>query len=76
MDILLGLFLIVFGLVIAFVGLQMFVVMLPLLGLVSGFYVGAAAVAAIFGDGFLSTVTGWMVGIVVGIIFATLAWYW
>jgi hypothetical protein len=35
-------------------------------------------VTAIFGDGFLSTVTGWVFGIVVGLIFAVLSylvWY-
>lgn len=76
MDILLGLFLIVFGVVIAFVGIQMFFFVLPLAGLVTGFYVGAEFVAATFGDGFLSTVAGWIVGIIVGIAFAAIARYW
>jgi hypothetical protein len=76
MDILLGIFLIVFGVAIAFIGLQTFFVMLPLIGLVTGFYVGAQFVSVVFGDGFLSTVTGWIVGVVVGIVFALLAWYW
>jgi hypothetical protein len=76
MDILLGIFLIIFGVAIAFIGLQTFFVMLPLIGLVTGFYVGAQFVSVVFGDGFLSTVTGWIVGVVVGIVFALLAWYW
>jgi hypothetical protein len=76
MDILLGIFLIVFGVAIAFIGLQMFFVMLPLIGLVTGFYVGAQLVSVVVGDGFLGTLTGWIVGIVVGVIFALIAWYW
>jgi hypothetical protein len=76
MDVLLAVFLIIFGVVIAFIGLQMFFVILPLVGLVTGFYIGAELVAVIFDDGFLSTVAGWIVGIVVGLLFAAVAWYW
>lgn len=76
MDILLGIFLIVLGVSVAVIGLQMFFVMLPLIGLVTGFYVGAQLTASVMGDGFLGTVTGWIVGIVVGIAFALIARYW
>lgn len=76
MDILIGIFLVVFGLTIAFIGIQVFFAVLPLLGLVTGFFTGAIAIEAIFGDGLLSTVTGWIVGIVVGLVFAAVAWFW
>jgi hypothetical protein len=76
MDILIGIFLVVFGVVIAFVGIQVFFAVLPIVGFIGGFYVGAAGVEALFGDGFLSTVTGWVAGIVVGLLFAWIAWYW
>src|SRR5699024_10012791 len=76
MDILIGLFLIVFGIAIAFIGIQVFFTILPIVGFVAGFFSGAIAVESIFGDGFLSTVTGWIVGAVVGIAFAFIAWYW
>lgn len=76
MDILLGVFLIIFGVAIAFIGLQMFFLMLPLIGLVSGFYIGAQATASLVGTGFLGTVAGWIVGILVGIGFALISWYW
>jgi hypothetical protein len=76
MDILLGLFLIAFGVAIAALGIQIFFAMLPLLGFVAGFYVGAAGVEALFGDGFLSTFTGWIAGIVVGLVFAVIAYVW
>jgi hypothetical protein len=76
MDILIGIFLIVFGMSIAFFGIQVFFAILPILGFVTGFFTGAAGVEAIFGDGFLSTVTGWIVGLVVGLLFAAIAWFW
>jgi len=37
---------------------------------------GAAGMEAIFGDGFLSTVSGWVVGSFVGLLFAFIAWFW
>lgn len=76
MDILVGIFLILFGLTIAFIGIQVFFAILPLLGFVTGFFVGAIGVEAIFGDGLLSTVTGWVAGIIIGLIFAAIAWLW
>jgi hypothetical protein len=76
MDILLGLFLILLGLSITFMGIQLFFAILPMLGFVFGFFAGAAAVQALFGDGFLSTLTGWIFGIVAGLVFAFIAWYW
>ena len=76
MDILIGLLLIAFGLVIAFMGVQVFFAILPLLGFVAGFYIGAAGVEALLGDSFLSTATGWIVGAVVGLFLAAISWYW
>jgi hypothetical protein len=76
MDILLGIFLLVLGIAVAFIGVQLFFFMLPIIGLVAGFYVGAELMTALLGDNFLSTVTGWIVGIVVGLLFAAISWYW
>jgi hypothetical protein len=75
-DILLGIFLVVLGISVAFIGIQLFVVMLPIVGLVTGFFVGADLAYRVFGDGFLSTVAGWLIGMVVGVVFAAIAWYW
>lgn len=76
MDILLGLFLVVFGVAIAALGIQIFFAILPLLGFVGGFYVGAAAMEALIDNGFLGTVSGWIAGIVVGLVFAVIAYVW
>ncbi len=61
------------GLVVA--GYRFFLILLPIFGFVAGFYVGSAAVTALFGDGFLSTVTGWVVGLVGGVAFGLLAYF-
>jgi hypothetical protein len=77
-DFLLGLFALVLGLGVAFLGLRLFFVMLPIWGFIAGFFIGAEGFTIIFGDGFLSTITGWVIGLFVGIIFAFLAylfWY-
>jgi hypothetical protein len=61
------------GLVAA--GYRFFLVLLPLFGFVAGFYVGSAAVTAIFGNGFLSEITGWVVGFIGGIAFGLLSYF-
>jgi hypothetical protein len=76
MDLLLGILLILFGLASTFFGLQVFFATLPILGFIFGFFIGAGAVEAIWGDSFLSTATGWIVGLVLGIVFALVSWVW
>ncbi len=61
------------GLVVA--GYRFFLLLLPLFGFVAGFYVGSAAITAIFGNGFLSDVTGWVVGFIGGVAFALLSYF-
>lgn len=69
---------IVLGLVIGALalvaGYRLFLVLLPIWGFFAGFAVGAHATALLFGDGFLATVTGWIIGFVSGIIFAVLSY--
>jgi Domain of unknown function (DUF4203) len=77
-DFLIGLLALILGLGVCFLGLRLFFIMLPIWGFIAGFFVGAEGVAAIFSDSFLSTVTGWVVGFFVGLLFAVLAylfWY-
>ncbi|MGI8484737.1 MAG: DUF4203 domain-containing protein [Thermomicrobiales bacterium] len=75
-ELILGLAAIALGLVVTFAGLQVFFATLPIIGFIFGFVLGGAAVQAIFGDGFLSTVTSWVVGVAVGIAFAGIAGLW
>jgi hypothetical protein len=63
-----------FGFVLLFGGYRFFLFLLPVWGFFFGFGLGAQTVQAIFGDAFLSTVTSWVVGFIVAIMFATLAY--
>ena len=66
------------GLAFAFVGYRFFLILLPIWGFFAGFAIGANAVASLFGEGFLATVTGWGIGFVLALICAVLAylfWY-
>jgi hypothetical protein len=44
-------------------------------GAITGFFVGARVMQDIFGNGFLSTATSWIVGIIVAIAFALLSYF-
>ena len=76
-DVLVGILLLLLGAGACLVGLMLFFFVLPVWGFITGFFVGAAGMEAIFGDGFLSTVSGWIVGFLVGVVFAIFSWlYW
>lgn len=77
MDILVGLFFIVLGGALVLSGLRVFFAMLPLVGFLAGFGLGATVITAWLGDGFLQSATGWIVGIVLGLLFAAFSYmYW
>jgi hypothetical protein len=64
-----------FGLVVAFAGYKLFLVLLPIWGFFAGFFLGAQTIAFLFDDGkFLATATAVVVGFVVGAIFAILSY--
>jgi hypothetical protein len=62
------------GLVICFGGYRLFLFLLPVWGFFFGFFLGAQTMQALFGMGFLATVTSWVVGFVVGAIFGVLSY--
>ena len=64
----------VFGLIVAFNGYKLFLILLPIWGFFFGLFLGAQTLQAIFGDGFLGTITSWVVGFIVGLIFAVLSY--
>ena len=64
----------VFGVAVAFRGYRFFLVLLPILGFVIGFTLGAQTLQAIFDVGFLTTVTSWVVGFLVGLLFGVLSY--
>ena len=69
-----GLIGILFGLVLAFAGYKFFLILLPIFGFFFGLAFGAQAIQALFGQAFLATVTSWVVGFVVGLVFAVLSY--
>jgi hypothetical protein len=73
-----GLLGLLIGLGFVFYGFGLFLILLPIWGFFFGFLFGAGAITAIFGDGFLATTTGWVIGFFVGLLFAALSYlyYW
>ena len=69
-----GLIGILFGLVVCFAGYRLFLVLLPIWGFIFGLAFGAQTMQALFGVGFLATVTSWVVGFIVGGVFAVLSY--
>jgi Domain of unknown function (DUF4203) len=65
------------GSLIAFAGYRLFLILLPIYGFFFGLALGAHSVQALFGDGFLSTTTSWVVGFFAGLLFALLSYlFW
>ena len=77
-GILLGLLAIAIGVAFAFYGFKVFLILLPIWGFFAGFLLGANGVTALFGDAFLATTLGWVVGFLLGLLFAVLSYlyYW
>jgi hypothetical protein len=69
-----GLIGIIFGLVLAFAGYRFFLILLPIWGFFFGLAFGAQTVQALFGQAFLATVTSWVVGFIVALVFAVLSY--
>jgi hypothetical protein len=69
-----GLIGILFGLALTFAGYRLFMILLPIWGFIFGMALGAQTLQALFGVGFLATVSSWVVGFIVGAIFAVLSY--
>lgn len=67
---LLGIFALAIGAAVCFAGYKFFLFLMPLFGFVAGFWIGSALMTELFGSGFLVEVTGWVVGVVAGVILA------
>lgn len=63
-----------FGAAMVFGGYRLFLVLLPIWGFFFGFGLGAQTIQYIFNQGLLSDVTSWVVGFIVGLIFAFLSY--
>ena len=74
-ELIVGLILIVLGAVVCFSGLRFFFLLLPVWGFIAGFFLGVHAITSWLGQGFLQTTTSWIVGIVLGAIFAVASYF-
>ena len=70
-----GLLALLLGAAFCFAGYRFFRVLIAIWGFFAGFLLGASGVAVLFGGGFLATVLGWIVGVVVGLIIAAVAYF-
>ncbi len=69
-----GLIGILFGLALTFAGYRLFIILLPIWGFFFGLALGAQTMQALFGQAFLATITSWVVGFIVGGVFAVLSY--
>ena len=69
-----SLLIILLGLGLCFGGYRFFTILLPIWGFFAGFQFGATIFTNLFGQGFLSTVISWVIGLLVGIFAAVLAY--
>ena len=74
MQLLMAILAVVIGLAFAFGGWRFFLLLLPLWGFFVGFSLATEGMRALIGDGTFATVTGWVVGLVVALVFAGLAY--
>jgi hypothetical protein len=63
-----------FGFTLAFSGYRLFLILLPIFGFFFGFGLGAQSMQALFGEGFLSTISSWLVGFLTAALFAVLSY--
>ena len=75
---LVGIVAIALGAALMTLGYRLALILLPLWGFFFGFIFGAQVMQEFFGEGFLATTTSWVVGAVIGLVFAALSylfWY-
>ncbi len=70
MQLIIAIVALVIGAAFTLGGWRFFLLLLPIWAFVVGFNVGTDAVSAIFGDGTFATVTSWVVGLVLALVFA------
>ena len=73
---LLGIIALAVGAAFCFYGFKFFLFLLPLWAFIAGFAAGAQAMSVLFGEGFLATGLGWVIGFLTGAVFAVLSYLW
>ena len=75
---LVGIVAIALGAAFMTMGYRLALILLPIWGFFAGFLFGAQVLQDFFGDGFLATTASWIVGAIIGLLFAVLSylfWY-
>lgn len=75
---LVGIVAIALGAAMMLLGYRLALILLPIWGFFAGFIFGAQVLQEFFGDGFLATTASWVVGVIIGLLFAVLSylfWY-
>jgi hypothetical protein len=75
---LVGIVAIAIGAAFMTMGYRLALILLPIWGFFAGFLFGAQVLQDFFGDGFLATTASWIVGAIIGLVFAVLSylfWY-
>jgi hypothetical protein len=75
---LVGIIAIALGAAMMLLGYRLALILLPIWGFFAGFIFGAQMLQEFFGDGFLATTASWVVGVILGGVFAVLSylfWY-
>ena len=73
-DIVIGVLAVAAGLLFCFAGNRAFRIVIPIWGAFVGFATGAGVVAALTGDAVLAKPLGWLLGLVLAVLFAVLAY--
>jgi hypothetical protein len=63
------------GVAMVFNGYRWFLILLPIFGFVWGFGLGAQTMHALFGYEMFATVASWVVGLLAGVVFAVLSYF-
>jgi len=74
-DFLIGALVLLAGAAFCFVGYRFFRILIAIWGFFAGFNLGTAAMTALFNNVFLQTTTGIVLGLVIGVVFAALAYF-
>jgi hypothetical protein len=64
------------GILACFAGYRVFRIVLPILGFIVGLGIGAELAARFLGEPYLDSVTSWAVAILVGLVVASIAFFW
>jgi hypothetical protein len=75
-TVLVALLLLAFGALLSVAGFRLFVILLPIYGFFFGFMITAQSIQQLGGGGFLATVSSWVFGVVVGLLFAIAAYFY